>query len=94
MRDNKTSAADPAPPTANPGYAAGMLAKALTTSASHADAATRERALAKVERWKDPRSSRASSSAEARPAPRRSRVFEARRPSSSGGRTTRSSPRS
>lgn len=36
---------------ANPGYAAFQIAKALTTSESHADAATRERALDKVNKW-------------------------------------------
>lgn len=35
----------------NPGYAAGQLAKALTTSADRADAATRERALRKIAQW-------------------------------------------
>ena len=37
--------------TANPGYAAFQIAKALTTSDTHEDGATRERAREKVEKW-------------------------------------------
>ncbi|QKW38345.1 hypothetical protein HUT06_33645 [Actinomadura sp. NAK00032] len=36
---------------ANPGYAAGQLAKALATARSHEDAETRRRAEARVDRW-------------------------------------------
>jgi len=36
---------------ANPGYAAFQIARALTTSEQHGDAATRERARAKAEKW-------------------------------------------
>jgi hypothetical protein len=39
------------PLSANPGYAAWQLAKALKTSDSHADAATRERARTKAGNW-------------------------------------------
>src|SRR5262245_42315354 len=35
----------------NPGYAFGQLARALTTSAEHADADVRARAKARAERW-------------------------------------------
>src|SRR6185437_779580 len=38
--------------TVNIGYALGQLEKALATAEGHADAATRERAARKVERWK------------------------------------------
>lgn len=38
--------------TANPGYAFGQLEKALETAAEHADAKTRERALAKADKWR------------------------------------------
>src|SRR5439155_24989220 len=37
--------------TANPGYAAFQIARALTTSETHEDAATRERAREKVNKW-------------------------------------------
>src|SRR3989442_15765865 len=37
--------------TPNPAYAAFQIAKALTTSETHADAATRDRAREKVNRW-------------------------------------------
>lgn len=37
--------------TANPGYALGQIAHALTTSQTHGDAATRERARAKIAAW-------------------------------------------
>ena len=39
------------PHTANPGYAAFQLAKALTTAEEHGDPATRERAYQKAEKW-------------------------------------------
>lgn len=38
-------------PSANPGYALGQLARALTTSQTHPDTGTRERAAQKIERW-------------------------------------------
>jgi glutathione S-transferase len=39
------------PHHANPGYAAVQIARALTTSEQHGDAATRERARVKAEKW-------------------------------------------
>lgn len=41
----------PAKPAASPGFAAWKMARALTTSISHADPVVRERARMKVERW-------------------------------------------
>src|SRR5262249_44737440 len=38
--------------TANPGYAAHQIARALATSREHAEPAARERAVARAERWK------------------------------------------
>lgn len=38
--------------TANPGYAFGQLERALETASKHGDAKTRERALAKADRWR------------------------------------------
>jgi hypothetical protein len=48
MEDTTTSRATP---TANPGYAAFQIAKALTTAERHADPATRERARDRITAW-------------------------------------------
>jgi len=48
MPQDESSATDA---TANPGYAASQIAKAYLTFATHSDAATRDRARAKVEKW-------------------------------------------
>lgn len=42
----------PVPQGANPGYALGQLARALTTQQTHPDPGTRERAARKISRWK------------------------------------------
>lgn len=52
MRDrNNNPPAEPTTSPVNPGYAAFQIAKALTTSEGHEDAATRERAREKIAKW-------------------------------------------
>ena len=52
MSGNENVTPDPSPDvSANPGYALGQLAKALTTQRAHPDAGARARAAQKIEDW-------------------------------------------
>jgi hypothetical protein len=50
-RDRDIEADEAEPAGVNPGYAAFQFARALTTSEEHEDAATRERAKARISKW-------------------------------------------
>ncbi len=50
-RDHDDGTVEVSPSSVNPGYALFQLSKALTTSEQHEDAATRERAKARIAKW-------------------------------------------